>query len=478
MSSICSPKTTFLRVSLSFACGVLAGAGARAQAPVATRVDPRVELVTTVARLAGFSEFRMANSSSPYSVRVEQHFGQWREHAVVELLQTLRAKQGVSYDGVASIAVHFDGIEKLGELTPFDPLPERLDSRWTPASAREFATALRDFAKLSKAAAFFAGEREFFARVEQRLGERLSESKALGWFDSFFGAKPGASYVAIAGLLCGGNNFGVSARFADGSPERVTPVFGCWEWDDSGLPVFGELYLPLFAHELCHTYTNPIVDRFAEQLEPAGKRLFQACEPGMRRQAYSTWQIVLYESLVRACVVRCRLATEGEAAAKEQAREEVARLFKWVPDLAASLGAYENDRERYATFESFMPQVIEFFERYAEQLDKEDALRPHVVSIEPSNGAADVDATTTELVIRFDRAMLDQSWSIVGAPDDQPKFTGKPVYDAKREVLRVPMELEKSRTYRFWLNTEQKTAFKSAAGVALAPVQVTFTTRG
>lgn len=476
MSPVRSLKTDLSQIFFWLACAVLASGGATAQSAVATRVDPRVELVTTVARLAGFSEFTMANSTSPYAARVERHFAPWREHAVVRLLQELRARQGVSHDAVATLAVHLDAIETLAELVPFDPQPERLDARWTPATAREFVVALRDFAKLSDAAKFFRGEREFFAQVEQRLGERLGQSKALPWFDAFFGAKPGASYVAIAGLLCGGNAFGVGVRFADGSPERISPVFGCWEWDEAGLPVFGEVYLPLYVHELCHTYTNPFVDRFASELEASGTRLFQACAPGMRRQAYTTWKIVVGESLVRACVVRCRLATEGEAAAKEQAREEVARLFAWVPELAASFSAYEADRERYPTFESFMPQVVAFFERYAERLDKEDAARPQVMSIEPANAATDVDPGATELVIRFDRAMLDQSWSIAGAPAEQPEITGKPAYDEQRTTLRVPIRLERGRSYRFWLNTEQKTGFKSADGVPLAPLEVTFTT--
>ncbi len=449
----------------------------RNRAHIDVRVDPRVELLTTVARLAGFAEFNMANSNSPYSVRVEQRFGPHAEHAVVATLRELRAERGVSYDAIASLAMHLDAASTLAERIPFDAQPERLDARWGVEGARKFVAQLRDFAELTKAGEFFESERAFYAAVEERLSQRLSQSKALPWFDAFFGAKAGARYVAVAGLLCGGGNFGVGVRFADGTPEEVTPVFGCWTFDEQGVPLFGDAYLPLFVHELCHTYTNPFVDRFERELSASGAALHASCAEAMARQSYGTWKTMVYESLVRASVVRCRLVTEGRDAAMAQAQEEVGKHFAWVPELAKLFGDYESDRARYASFEAFMPRVVEFFDAYAARAAELATKTPKVVLLSPANGAIDVDPATSEFVVHFDRAMRDQSWSILGAKRDQPEFTGTPVYDAERKVLRMPMRLEPGRTYRFALNSATSKGFTSQDGVALAPLQVTFTTR-
>src|SRR5262245_59601325 len=73
-------------------------------------VDPRVELLTGLARLAGFREFTMESSDSPYARRFDAHFAPSREHAAVTELRRLRAKSGVSYDAIPSFAVH------VGEL--------------------------------------------------------------------------------------------------------------------------------------------------------------------------------------------------------------------------------------------------------------------------------------------------------------------------------------------------------------------------
>ncbi|MCY3002138.1 MAG: DUF4932 domain-containing protein [Planctomycetota bacterium] len=455
--------------------GEVAPPAAAAVRAVEAQVDPRVELLTVVARLGGFREFTMGNSRSPYSERVERHFGAQREHAVVKRLVALRAERGVSYDAIPSLALHLGPLPELAELVPFDAAPERLDARWGGTKAREFLTELRDFARVTKAAEFFESERQFHAEVARRLSERLSQSRALPWFDSFFGARPGARYTATAGLLCGGGNFGVGVRFPDGRPESINPVFGCWTWDVAGFPVFDESYLPLFVHELCHTYTNPFVDRFERELAASGQRIHASCAAAMQRQGYGTWKTMVYETFVRASVVRCRRATEGDAAAAEQAAEEVKKQFVWVPALEALLVDYEADRKKYPSFDAFVPRIVELLEREAAKLP-DPALAPKLVALEPANGASDVDPALTRLVIRFDRAMLDQAWSLVGSKEQMPEITGPLAYDAERKVLTVPVRLEPGRTYTFSLNSERNQGFKSADGVPLSPVPVQFST--
>jgi hypothetical protein len=477
-----SPSKLPLSAALaSFAALAAQAAPAAVQAepapPIEVRVDPRIELLTVVARLAEFGEFAMPNSHSPYSEAVEAHFGAHRDHAAVVGLKELRRKHSVSYDAIPCLAVHLGDLPELVERIPFDLPPERLDARWGGARARTWLSELRDFAADTGAAEFFAGQAELYRATEARLQERLSQSRAIPWFDAFYGERRGARYSAIPGLLCGGGNFGAGVRFPDGRPEEITPVFGCWTWDERGVPVFDESYLPLFVHELCHTYTNPVVDAAEDQLAAPLARIYATCEAAMKRQAYGNWKIMGYESLVRASVVRCRLATEGREAAEEQARSEVDAGFRWVPELAAELGRYESDRAQYPTFDAFVPRLVAFFEAYAAKLDELAAKAPRVLSTEPADGAQDVDPGAKELVIRFDRPMRDGSWAIVGRPEDQPRFVGKPSYDAERKVLRVAIELEPGRTYRFSLNSASKRAFTSAEGVPLEPHEVAFTTR-
>lgn len=469
---------TTLRLLAAFVlCSLVLVAPARStQHEIEARVDPRVEFLTAVARLAGFREFDMPNSRSPYAERVEKHFAAVRGHKAIATLQELRAQSGVSHDAIPSLAVHLDGLEKLELRAPLEPWPERLDLRWEPVRTRRFLEELRELAAQTKAAEFFAGEQSFYAQVAARFREPLSRSRALEWFDSFFGVRPGAHYIATVGLLCGGRAYGVGVRLAGASREELTPVFGCWTFDEQGEPVFDDRYQSLFIHEWCHSYTNPFVDRHSERLRAAGERIFASCAEAMRKQSYGNWKAVLYESLVRASVIRCRTVLEGPQAGEQQAREELEHHFQWAPQLALRLGEYERRRATYATFEEFMPVVAAFFDEWAAKLPAADAKAPLLVSSEPANGAAEVDPARTVLVFEFDRAMRDQTWSVVGSGERMPKIVGKPSYDATFRRLSLPVQLEPGRDYEFSLNSERNRGFVSAEGVPLAPVALRFST--
>jgi hypothetical protein len=361
----------------TLACGGQEKAAAPAGAPppraIDVRVDRRVELLTLVARLAGFEEFNQRDSKSPYSRAAESWFREQKDHPAVKRLRELRKKNGVSYDAVPMLAVHLEDSVALEERVPFDRPPERLDTRWGSANARAFLVELRDFVKVADTEGFFDSQEERFDGAAARLRAVIEKSEALPWFDRTFGARSGATYVAIPGLLCGGGNYGVGIRFPDGRDEEILPVFGCSNFDADGIPIFGGEMAGLFVHELCHSYTNALVDKIAPQLEAPAKRLFERKADAMRSQAYGDWKTLAYESLVRASVVRCRTVIEGEAAGRAQAKEEVGRGFVWVPALAVEFARYDADRKQWPTFTDFLPEIVKCFGREATKLDVEKA---------------------------------------------------------------------------------------------------------
>lgn len=450
-----------------------------AAAPVGVRVDERVELLTIVARLAGAREFLMANSASPYADRVAAHFTPFREHPAIAAYQAIRSEHGASYDAIASLAVHLDGVPNLAERIPFDQAPSRLDARWKLEPTRDFLVQLRAFAKASDARGFFDRERPFYDRCAERILPALAKAKAVEWFDGFFGKKAGANYVVIPGLLCGGGNYGVGVRFADGTPEELRPVLGIHRWDAEGLPVYGDQDVGTYIHELCHSYTNPIVDRHLATLEPSATRIYPVVARRMARMAYSSWQIVMYETFVRACVVRYMADVQSAAAGERQAKEERDNGFTWVPAIAERLGTYTAHRDRYATFEDFLPEIIATLSAEADTLVAETkdrtAKSPQILSMSPPNGATDVASTLTTLEIRFDRTMATKSWSFVGSKEDVPEMVGQPSWSGDGTSLKAKIRLVPGRTYHFWLNSERFQGFRSADGTPLEPVEVQFT---
>ena len=445
--------------------------------PIRVETHEPLELLCVVARFAGNPEYQRHRSDPAYGREAEAHFEGQKDHAVVKRLRELRQGNGISYDAIAGLAVHLGPMPDLAPRAPLSPRPPMLDARWDGADVEGFVALLRDFAKASDAAKFFAAHAELYRDAESRLSERLSQSKALPWFDAFFGKRDGALCVPVVGLLCGGHNYGVSVQHTDGKPDELRPVFGCWRFDGDGKPEFGEEMLPLFVHELCHSYTNTIVDRHFARLQAAGDALFAANARVMRRQAYGNGRTVLCETFVRACVVRCVEDTEGEAAGKKQAAAEAKDHFPWAKEIAGLLREYQAARDRYADFDAFVPRIAEALDAIAAKAKATVDAAPKLVASTPAIGASDVDPALAEIIFTFDTAMRDQSWSVVGADSGTPKVVGAPKYDAARKVLTIPVRLEPERSYRFSLNSEQKRGFQSEQGIALEPVEVAFTTR-
>lgn len=441
-------------------------------------VDPRVELVSIIFRLAGHPEYNQGRLAG-YVQAVDEHFAAQREHDVVKLARELRGTRGVTYNACMSLAVHLRDAESLAERTPLDPLPRGVDPRWTTQHARRFVELARDFAAKSDFAGFLRKHRPMYQQAEVRMRALLERSGRLEWFDRYFGARQGAQFAIVLAPVNGPQNYAVTVHLPDGR-EELYCILGVWTSDEAGVPTFDESVLGTVVHEFTHCYTNPLVYRHETELRPAGERMFPLVAQAMREQAYGDWQTMMCESLVRACVVRYLAANRGLSAAVRQVEEERGRSFVWVEPLSDLLIEYETQRERYADFDAFMPRIVAFFDEYAPRFEREQAAlnaqRPKIVRLIPSNGAQRVDPQLSALVIEFDRPMTDRSWSIVGGGPNFPEITASPSYDSDRKVLTVPVRLKPEWDYVLWLNRNQFQNFISAEGVPLEPVEVRFST--
>lgn len=439
------------------------------------QVDPRVELMSTIFRLSGAREYNQPGARSPYSQAVDAHFGPFRDHPVVRAARSLRARCGISYDAVMSMAVHLEDTRTLQERTPFDQKPERLDGRWTVGDARDFLEKAREFVADTHFNDFQAQQKELFRAASERMTAFLARRGYVEWFDAFHGSRPQARFQVIIGMLNGPCNYGCSVVLPGGE-EEICPVIGASHFDEEGVPTFDDSVAGTVVHELCHPYTNPLVDSHADQLENAGRRIFAHCRETMEAQAYSNWQTMLRETLVRACVVRYLRAADGDAAAAAEIQRQRGRGFRWVGDVAAALGDYEKDREQYPDLASFMPRLAQVLETCADQVEEQASRAPRVVSMTPENGDTDVDPALKEIRVVFDRPMRDQSWSVVGGGEHFPETTGPCRYDEERKVFILPVGLRPEWEYQFWLNRGQYASFVSEEGYPLESVAVTFRT--
>jgi len=125
-----------------------------------------------------------------------------------------------------------------------------------------------------------------------------------------------------------------------------------------------------------------------------------------------------------------------------------------------------------------VPPSAIYFTMKGAAADVEGKLRvPQIVSLEPANGAKDVDPKTDAIRVTFDMPMGEgMSW--VGKRPDFPSLAeGKKVsWSADGRTCTLPVTLESGHEYKLGLNNLGNINFQSRAGVPLVPVVYTFRT--
>lgn len=297
-------------------------------------------------RLAAASEY-LGTPTTTYVSDVGKTFGPFGDHPAVVRTRELRAKYGISYDAPMWLAIQLD--DKLY-------LKGRpLDARWANVDIASYLALVRDFVAATKFDAFLAAHASYYARVEERLRTAIAKEDPTSWFDRFFGARPGAKFIVVPGMLTGTRNFG---------PHNDTEMFqilGISHVDFDELPFIDEPLIELLVHETAHSYINPLFAKHHAELAPHGRRLLARVAEPMRKQAYPTWEIMMNEQGVRAVTALYLRERKGAASADAAIAREEARSFLWTRPLADLLGTYAAQRQQYPDLEAFMPRIVELF---------------------------------------------------------------------------------------------------------------------
>jgi hypothetical protein len=331
-------------------------------AKITVQVDPRVELIGIVFRLAGNPEFNQGVPRS-YVKDIERHFGDFDNHPAVKLAAELRVKRGMSCDGPMSLAVHIDN--GFRPRQSFEQWPSGLDYRWEKPETQEFLDKLRQFSADTKFNEFFEAHGSFYGKGIRSCEGIMAQANLEKWLDKFFGLERNDDLRLVLGFTNGFSNYGI--RFVDGTVSEKYAIIGIHLFDQAGNPVFRPKQLATTAHEFCHSFTNPTVDKYMDQLRPAGEKMYAASASAMRRIGYQKWETLMYESAVRACVASFVRNSFPPVYMKYYLNDEADDGFTWTKELGELLQKYESNRDKYPTFESFFPEVVTFLDAYSER---------------------------------------------------------------------------------------------------------------
>lgn len=179
-------KIVFLFTGLMIVLGAAAKPKATATTGVSEpAVDRRVELMTIVARLAGYPEYQ-SKFTPAYTDSLDAWFAPYKEHPAVEYMRMMREKTGLSYNAVPIMGVY---LTDPPHLCPRLPLTEmQPESRWGVKYGTKFIKLLNKFYKEARCEEFFARQDSLFTQVEKAFGDVFAELDT-EWYARFSARK-------------------------------------------------------------------------------------------------------------------------------------------------------------------------------------------------------------------------------------------------------------------------------------------------
>jgi hypothetical protein len=107
----------------------------------------------------------------------------------------------------------------------------------------------------------------------------------------------------------------------------------------------------------------------------------------------------------------------------------------------------------------------------------DEANKPKIISMQPANGATEVDPTLKEIRVTFNIPMRG-SFSWTGGGPQFPGAAGKrPYWTDDKKTCVLPVDLKPNSSYSLGLNSPSHKNFQSSAGIPLDPVPYKFKTK-
>lgn len=350
---------------------LLAPFGVKAQDwAVKAQYDERIELMSIICHLAGFQEYNM-NMGGDYIADIDNFFADVKNHPAVEMMDSLRRVKGISFDSPMAFAVNLEKIDNGFVIVNDSVAPER---RWAGVNLNKATATISDFYNKSNFANFFERHKPFYEKICSLFDANVISKFNQNWYEQFYGVPPTDSFKVILGFTNGGGNYGPSRQLT-GKPRDVYAIIG-YALDDNREPYYSsepEMYLSTLVHEFNHSFVNPLADNpaFAQKMQLAGDNMLAYSRKVMRKNAYSTWQNLVNESIVRAAVIIYLMDNEvPQDKIRQSVIDEMSVGFYWTPDLVKCLQNYSQHRDKYPSIDLYYNKIADFFDNYANNNSK------------------------------------------------------------------------------------------------------------
>ncbi|MDH6311244.1 hypothetical protein M2448_004210, partial [Dysgonomonas sp. PF1-14] len=393
-------------------------------AQLKTKVDERFELTSIAFRLAGAEEYTN-NEVSGYISDIDNYFSKYKNHALIGYIKKIRERDEIAYNAISGSTNLLEIKKGKVQIKQGVNIANYIkdDDRWSEVTLIEYFRLLNIFYKDTKFQHFFNTHTDFYKQTEARLDDVVSKIN-ISWFESFFG-EPLKDPAIYASLCNGRNNYALpSSGHIDNHIEKFGIVIGCNQIDEAGIPVFDAISLtPIIIHEFCHHFTNPLVDKYDNELISSAEKIFPYVKDQLYRVAYNTPNSIYREGFNN-LFVNMYYRENPTTTDKHEIAKNERHGFIWMERAICFMDNFYYNRKVYPYIDDFMSQLTGFLEFVSKNIEtivnEYKNKNPYVVNIFPILDSK-VDSSLKEITIYFSHPMWN-SFAIFPTEEEELKI--------------------------------------------------------
>lgn len=323
-------------------------------------IYPALELLAGVQ--AHTNWVRKRGGFNRYSRDLKSFLGPYKSHAAVEKSQSL-LNRGFSYDAPPAFVLCLDESMSPPPQGYSDYLNKRARGE---ANLEEFRTGLISLAEESGFMAFFNSKQGDYRTWLAASAEGVDGEAMEAWLKEFYGSTREISFhYVLAPAMFPSGGYGFKRRVLRDETEQIQ-VYQVIRADSNqttapGLPS-GKNLMYLGLHEFGHSFVNPVVGDKRENFDdPRIQEIYADVHSQMKKMAYGNIGTYYNELVIRAATILGAkdLGVIQESDVRDHLLRQQRIGFKPVAIVYELLQEYQASRDRYPTFDSYVPELLD-----------------------------------------------------------------------------------------------------------------------
>ncbi|GFP75265.1 DUF4932 domain-containing protein [Clostridium fungisolvens] len=318
-------------------------------------VEPKIELLQVVQYLAGDQSIKREKLSydyESYSEDIKVYFSKYDKEPVVNLYKKMMMN-GFSFSTPPSVMLYVD--DNLNRIQGLDIPNEYNSDAGNEENIIKFYKLLAEFRKKTKFDEFYIQHKAYYTGLVSKVKEKLDKSGCIDKIIKYYGYKQNSYNFIIESLSVGGY------------AARVPSQNGKFDlYDFMVIPNNDEEFFQMIVHEFGHSYVNPLTEKNINEINRYDN-LFTPIKQAMANQQYGQWQYCVNEHIVRSVAYRNLYFYFGKNASEYYINLDTSKNFIYINAITEKLKEYENNRDKYTTFDDFYPKLIEVFKELSEK---------------------------------------------------------------------------------------------------------------